>query len=547
MSRRADDSSARTGARLGGAVLTVAVVSGASKLLGFGEKLVVARLYGTGASADVYFAAMGVLWAVVFFAMGLLQPALLPVYSDALASGRRQAGRLFGKVFRRVACASFATAAVVLAAGPWLARVVAPGFTRAQWTLAGGLLRGLAPAVAIGPLMVTTYVCLNARKRFGVAAAGPMLLKAAVLAALIGLAPAMGVHAVAVGVGAGAALALVVHAAVLGERGYVVRRGGPSDAATAARTRELHRLARPLLVGIAASHLGVLVDNALVSTLPVGRLSALQYARRLIDAVLLVGPVALVTVSYAHLSALSAAGQTARRDRFILRTTRLVVFICIPLTVLLVELRTPLVSTLFAGGRFGADSVLPTARAFALYAAGTTAMALDALFVSCFCAMHDTRTPVIVGLVFAAFDAAATAALLTALGYAGVPLAYVVARSAKVAVLGALLSRRVRSVLGERRRAFLLRTALATAAGWVSLRLVAAGCGEWGGAGRPLQLPAPAVAFAAAFAATAWALGLTEARTLLVAVLRTLRRVRALLAGGRGGACAVQEGTHVDH
>ena len=61
----------------------------------------------------------------------------------------------------------------------------------------------------------------------------------------------------------------------------------------------------PLVIGVVFSHLSGLVDNMLASTLPTGHLSYLGYSKKLIDAILLIGPVALVTVVYSQLSHLA--------------------------------------------------------------------------------------------------------------------------------------------------------------------------------------------------------------------------------------------------
>ena len=52
-----------------------------TKIFGFGEKLVIAHFFGTGDTADVYFASIGVIFSFVFLVKELVYPSLLPVFA----------------------------------------------------------------------------------------------------------------------------------------------------------------------------------------------------------------------------------------------------------------------------------------------------------------------------------------------------------------------------------------------------------------------------------------------------------------------------------
>ena len=87
----------------------------------------------------------------------------------------------------------------------------------------------------------------------------------------------------------GAVTGLALHVWVL--RGRVTLRPEVFDRRLVASLRQVILLAAPLMVGVLCSHAGQLVDGVMASMLASGRLSALTYARKLTDAIVLLGSV----------------------------------------------------------------------------------------------------------------------------------------------------------------------------------------------------------------------------------------------------------------
>ena len=79
-------------------------------------------------------------------------------------------------------------------------------------------------------------------------------------------------------------------------------------------------------------------------------------------------------------------------------TLRAVLILAIPASVGLILLRTPLVSLLYQRGEFTARSTELVAWALQWYAVGLVGHALVEILSRAFYALHDTRTPVIVGV-----------------------------------------------------------------------------------------------------------------------------------------------------
>ncbi len=450
------------------AVCSVAAVTVCAKGFGFLEKLIVARHYGTTGSADVYFAVMGILWSLVFIVKELLYPSLLPVFTETLSRDPDAAGGLF----RRVFAITLASVAVVVVGGmvfaPQVIGLLLPGFD-GQWrSMASRLLRAVGPAALCMSVLMVTYTVLNARRQFAVSAWGEALFKGLVAAGLLAAVPLWGMPAVGVVLAVAGVGAITLHLAKLPERRFLIR--GPGPGASGPELKRVGVLVRPLLLGVAFSHVSGLFDNLLASELPRGELSYLSYAKRFVDAVLLVGPVALVTVVYSQAARLRAAGQTDRQSQLLARSARIILCLAVPMSLLLIETRLSLVQVVFGRGRFDAASVLGTSRALGIYAAGLVTLATESLLVYSFYAASNTRTPVVVGIVFVIVDIVLAALLVRCWGGGGIAAAFVFSKTAKVAVLAYLLRKGLFGGGASEWRRFILKLAVVSIAMWCGVR-----------------------------------------------------------------------------
>lgn len=436
-------------------ILALSVVAGSVKLLGFVEKLVIAHFFGTTAASDVYFAVTSIVLSLVWLVRELVYPSLLPVFAETLKERDSQPEVLFRRSFLAVAGMGTILTLLLLAFHHPLVWILLPGFRGAKQTTAGVLLGALAPAALFLSLAIVTYTVLNARKSFLKAAVPEVFYKLAVVVGLVVLIPWGGILSLAWVMGLAGLGCLVVQMAFIPESRSLWR---PCD--TAVRSDAFRRmllLMGPLAVGVLFSHGNALVVNVLASTLPAGQLSYLGYAKKLIDALLLVGPVALVTVTYSHMANLWSA---QRHDEFtvlVTRAFRLLLYLTVPVGCMLAVLREPLIRLLFQRGQFGTASSFGTSQAFLVYAIGLPVFALEAFFVHAFFARSDTKTPVKLGVACGVLDIALALLLLRPLQYLGLAWAFLVARTVKTVGLALLFQRRSPGVFGPALTGFLLR------------------------------------------------------------------------------------------
>jgi putative peptidoglycan lipid II flippase len=153
----------------------------------------------------------------------------------------------------------------------------------------------------------------------------------------------------------------------------------------------------PRLLGVAVVQINFLVNTILASGMPVGSLSAVNYAL-----IIMLMPQLVIAQAIGVASLPTFSAQVARQEWSALGSTftatlRGVLFMAIPASLGLILLRQPIVSMLLERGMFTQQSTDLVTWALLWYAAGLVGHAVLEVIVRAFYAMYDTRTPVLVG------------------------------------------------------------------------------------------------------------------------------------------------------
>jgi putative peptidoglycan lipid II flippase len=419
---------------------------------------------------DAYLAAFrlpDILFQIV--AGGALASAFIPTFATFWEQDNRQgAWRLASAIINLVLGITTVLAAVAALVAPWLIRtVIAPGFDAARQALAASLMRVMLITPAIFGVSGVIMGVLNARQHFLLPALAPALYNLGIIGGALVLAPSMDVRGLAVGVVVGAVAHLLVQLPALARQGMRYTGAlGLRDAGV----REVGRLMLPRMAGLAAVQLNFLVNTILASGLAPGSLSALNYAWLLMLLPQGVFAQAVATAAFPTFSAQVARGQLLEMRSTLVATLRAVLYLSLPAAVGLILLGRPLVEILFQRGAFTENSTGLVAGALALYAIGLPAHSAVEILVRAFYAMHDTRTPVVIGVAAMGLNIGLSLALLAlfrAAGrppYAGLALSNSLATTAEMGTLLLILRRRMGGLEGRRLAGSLMRIGLACAA-----------------------------------------------------------------------------------
>jgi putative peptidoglycan lipid II flippase len=436
-------------------------------VLGFVRDIMIAAALGTGPIADAFFVAFKLPnFFRRLFAEGAFNAAFVPLFTGKLATEGREQARLFAEqVLSVLAVTLFFFVTLFQIAMPWAMFVFAPGFADEphKFALAVEFARITFPYLLFISLVSQLAGVLNSLGRFAAAAATPIVLNLALIAALIGIAPFVpsAGHALAWGVMIAGILQFLWLIEACRREGLVLRL--PRPRLTPA-VRRLLKLLLPGAVGAGVVQINAVIGTMIASLLPTGAVSYLYYADRIYELPLAVIGIAVGTALLPLLTRQIRAGNEAAAQANFNRALELSMLLTLPATAALIVLPETIIATLFERGAFDAAASRATALTLIAYAVGLPAYVLVKVLAPGFFAREDTRTPVKLAAVAVAVNIGVALALVWPLSYVGVALGTAVSSWVNAVMLGWVLRRRGQLAFDERLRRRLPRIVLATLA-----------------------------------------------------------------------------------
>lgn len=371
---------------------------------------------------------------------GALTSAIVPVFSDVLErEGRSGAFRFFNQVLWRLLLALI----VIISVGMFvLSRAADSEYLPAKWATGAELAVWLLPYMLFICLAAILSAGLNLVGRFAVAAATPIFLNLAMIAALaaglfLDADAARIVYWLCGGVLLGGLLQLLLPAMDLMRQGWRPRLETQSGAALA----ELWGLFLPGLMGAAILQVNILVSRLLAYSLEESAVSVLYLASRLMELPLGVFTIAVATVFFPLLARALSNGDEAGFSSTFLQGLRLVIAISLPAGVGLLALGEPILDLLFLWGAFDRADVLATVPLLAIYGIGLPLYSAATFATRGLHASKDMRTPVKVAGICLLVNLFAGWTLMQFFGAAGLASANVLAALVQSLLLWRSLAR----------------------------------------------------------------------------------------------------------
>ena len=369
-----------------------------SRIFGYVRDRRISFLLGTGDLADAYSIAFRIpntLRRLV--GEGAVSAAFIPVFTQYMAEKREEMWEFVNAILS----AAIVAMSIVVIAGILLSSYIvgffAIGFDDQKLEATTTLNRIIFPYIGFVSLSALAMGVLNSFGRFGASAFAPVLLNVSIIA-LSFLSdwfpnPAM---ALAVGVVLGGILQIAIQIPSLLKTGWRLR--WLWDLAHPG-LRRVAALIGPRLFGIGIVQIDVLVGTQFASYMIEGSVASIGLADRVMELVLGGYVIALSTAVLPLLTRQAAGNRIEDMKNTLSFSMRLVLFITLPATVGLILLRVEIIEVLFEGGEFDQQSIELTAWALMFFAVGLSAFSIIKIIVQAFYALHDTRTPVVIGLI----------------------------------------------------------------------------------------------------------------------------------------------------
>lgn len=455
-------------------MVTVAGLTGVSRLAGFVRDILTASILGAGPVADAFFVALKL---PNFFrrvtAEGAFSVSFVPLYTETLEKEGQDEANIFAlNAFSIMLYGLGVICILAVAAMPLVINLVAPGFSDdpVRYDLAIELSRITFPYLLLMSLTALLGGVLNAHNRFGPFAFAPVLFNLCLIAALLAnkMFETPG-HALAWGV-------LIAGFAQLRWLLFCAKRSGfrlkLQKPKLTVRIKKVFKLMGPGVIGAGVMHINLFADLIIASFLDTGSISSLYYADRLNQLPLGVVGIAVGTALLPMLSRAVAAQEVAEARDLFNRALEYCLLLALPAATALFIISWPIIVTLFHHGAFTWQAAWNTTAVLTAYCLGLPAYIAVKVFATTFWSRQDTKTPVIIAVAATLFNIALSLWLVFVAdkGVVGIALATALSGWLQIALYFWFLRGRVEARLDAR----LMRNALkiAGSCGVMALGLV---------------------------------------------------------------------------
>ncbi|WP_421131963.1 murein biosynthesis integral membrane protein MurJ [Alteromonas sp. A079] len=425
--------------------LIVSIMTLISRVLGLVRDVVVARLMGDGASADVFFFANKIPnFLRRLFAEGAFAQAFIPVLTEVHNNDDKAELKAFvAKISGTLGAIVFIVSIIGVIASPILAALFGTGWFVAwlhdeeagnKFILASTMLKITFPYLAFISLTGLAGAILNTLNKFAVAAFTPVLLNVCIITCAIFLAPQFEqpAYALAWGVFIGGIVQFCFQLPFLFRAGLLVKPkwGWHDENVVKVRT-----LMIPALFGVSVGQINLLFDTFIASFLVTGSISWLYYSDRLLEFPLGLFGIAIATVILPALSRNHVGKDAKAFSANIDWAFRMVCLLGIPAAVGLATMARPILTVIFQRGAFTADTAIMASYSLTAYSFGLLSFMLVKVLAPGFYSRQDTKTPVKFGIWCMAANMVFNLVLAVPFGYVGLAIATSMSATLNAALL----------------------------------------------------------------------------------------------------------------
>lgn len=448
-----------------------------SRILGFVRESLAGSLFNRF-ETDSFFAAF-VIPDVMYYLLvgGALSAAFIPVFTEYLTRGEEEEGWKMASTFINVAVIILACLTVLgIFFTKWLIPLEAPSFPKDKIGLLMSLTRIMFPAVCFTALAGLMGGVLNSYRQFFGPALGPNVYNIGIIAGAGLLGSAFGIHGMAYGVAAGAVGNFLTQLFFLRKHGRFYRFGYID-----LRNRGFRKMLLlwvPALIGLSADQVNIWATTAMASALPEGGITAIRFATRLVQLPIGIFAAGISMAFFPLLSSLVTQKKIEDYKDTLSLSLRTIFFIMAPAGIGLIILRVPIVTLLFARGKFTMQDTDTTAYALFFYSLAVFAHAAILMLPRAFYALQDTKTPVYVSMTAVGSSILFNWLFLhyTTLGVGGFGISFTIMGLVNMLLLLAILRRKMGGIRGREITASFLKAAasalLMGVAIWVVLQLI---------------------------------------------------------------------------
>jgi putative peptidoglycan lipid II flippase len=371
-----------------------------SLVLGLVKKRLLISLFGTQTITGVYDIAYrlpDLLFQVVI--ASALSSAFIPVFSNYLAKKeQREAHAMASNLLTIGMVLFFLFGLILMVMAPVFLRIFNPGggFSPDDMNLMANLMR----IIIFGQLLIiigTFFTAvLQSYNHFFIPGFALALYNLGIIIGLITLTPFIGIYSGAVGTIIGAILFILFQLPLVRSIGFSYK---PIFDLRDAGVQAVSKLMWPRTVANAVFQVGTIFVVSLISFLPAAGTNYIIFD---LAQTIAFAPVALIgnAIAQAAFPILSREKENLENFKLtFINSFNQMLYLILPISVLLLVLRVPLVRLVFGASKLEWEATLLTGRILAFFSLSIFAQGLIALIYRAFYALHDTKTPLLTSVM----------------------------------------------------------------------------------------------------------------------------------------------------
>jgi len=409
------------------AALVISVASGLNAILGFLKGRLLASYFGVSNDLAIFYTAdriPSLIYSILV--VGAVSTVFIPVFTDILKKDKEKAFKSASSIITATIIGfSVFGITVFIFAKPIITFLTVNKFTAEEINIGTNLMRIMIISQVILVISSLTTSILQSFKYFLIPALAPIFYNIGMLLGIVFLSTKYGIYGPAYGVVIGSILNLIIQLPLLKKTEFSFQFSlNFKDQSL----KEMLILVPPRILSVSMSSIVGTINNSLAILISAPSVIHLKFATQLQTF-----PVALFGLSMASalLPTLSKETDPEDREKFkqtLLTTLHQTMFLVLPISVILLILRIPVVRIVYGVSNFPWEATVKTAYALAFFSLSIFAESANYILSRAFYALKDTKTPVIINIATIFINVALSIYFVTflKLGVWSIALAYTI-------------------------------------------------------------------------------------------------------------------------
>ncbi|MDR3646350.1 MAG: murein biosynthesis integral membrane protein MurJ [Candidatus Babeliales bacterium] len=368
-----------------------------SRALGFIRVSLLARYLPFGVVSDAFLTAFKIPNSLrKIFAEGALSAAFIPtIVTIVKTDNKQEANSLISLAFLIFEGFLLVFCILVFSFSDFIVSVTTPGFSPEQIALTAPLLKILIFFILFLSSSALLTGSLQSVSHFFVPAFAPVLLNVVFITALIlGLVYNLPITFLCYAILFGGFLQFLLHIFMYFKLGFSF---GKIDKQAWVNFKKVMLIFLPIFFSMSIMEINFFIDENLASYLPSGSISLIDYAWRFMGIPLGVFATALSTILLPHFANIRKHAPS-RLSYYLLESTKLVIWVIVPATILMSFFADKIFMTLFMSKSFPIARMPEAQSIFIIFLSGLLFFSLNKILLNIYYSLSDSKIPMLVSI-----------------------------------------------------------------------------------------------------------------------------------------------------